>query len=98
MATQENVLVNRAVPLATILDSSISTSTELILEDGVDIIEVNAIDGDVVFKWGDNTPTATDFDEIILEGGVRHYPVPNDIEEINIIERTTGATVAIIQK
>ena len=99
MSQQEAVLVPAIVPISTTIDSTVSTATAFTFPENAEILEINAIDQDVVFKWGTGTPTATDFDDIVLAGQVRHYPLQraeNAPTQINLIERVAGATVVVI--
>jgi hypothetical protein len=90
--------------LARTVDSTISTSTEIILNADTTWIEVTARAHDVYLKWGTEDVTAANFDEIIGVGESKPFAVPIDpttgalFTAINVIERVAGATVIVIEK
>ncbi len=90
--------------LARTVDATISTTTEITLNADTTWITVYAIDKDVYLKWGTADVTAANFDEVIPVGGVIDRPIPIDtatdvkFTAINLIERTAGATVIVIER
>ena len=84
--------------LAQTNDSSISTSTEITLDTDTTVIEVNSLTGVIFLKYGTSDVTNANFDEIVLDGGTRHYVVPTGITAINIIDNGDGAHAVVIEK
>lgn len=100
-------LVPATTSLATTKNTSISSSTEIVLNAKTTLIEVQALDGNVYLKWGtDNVSSADDgYDEFIQKGNTRHYFVPVEDEDtkelygaINVIDDGDSAGVVIIEK
>jgi len=86
------------VSLATTVDATISSSTEITLDKRTTFVSVFAIAKDVYLKWGTADVTSSNMDEIILAGQVRNFLVPNGITALNVIEREASATVVVIEK
>ena len=85
------------VSLATTVDNSISSATDIALNTATNILEVNAINGGVYLKYATEV-SSSDFDEFIQEGGVRHFAIPSGVTLISVIERDSGAGVVVIEK
>lgn len=86
------------VALARTVDSSISASTEIVLQTATSYLRVYAIAKDVYLKWGADDVTASNFDEVIPAGQIHDFLVPDGIAAVNFIERESGATVIVIEK
>ncbi len=86
------------VALARTVDSSISSSTEIVLNPATTYIRVYAITKDVYLKWGTDDVTAANFDEVIPAGQVFSFLVPDGQTAINLIEREASATVIVVEK
>jgi len=84
--------------LAVTRDTTITSSTEITLNEETGIIEVSAIDDNVFLKYGTTNVTNSNFDEFIVAGQTRHYIIPVGITAINVIEDQGGATVVVIEK
>ncbi len=87
---------------APFIDATISTSTELTLQENTTWLRCYAINQDVCLKWGTDDVSATAFDEIIPAGQIVDLPVPNltnaPYTAVNVIERVSGGTIIIIEK
>jgi len=84
--------------LATTVDDSISSSTEITLNPETTMIRVYAISQDIYLKWGTDNVTSSSFDEVCPSGQIVDFVVPNGIDALNLIERVAGATVIVIEK
>ena len=86
------------VALAQTSDSTISASTEITLNVDTTVLEVNSLGGVIFLKYGTDDVTNANFDEVILDGGTRHYVVPTGVTAINLIDNGDGASVIVIEK
>jgi len=86
------------VALAQTSDSTISASTEITLNVDTTVLEVNSLGGVIFLKYGTDAVTNANFDEVILDGGTRHYVVPTGVTAINLIDNGDGASVIVIEK
>jgi len=86
------------VALAQTSDSTISASTEITLNVDTTVLEVNSLGGVIFLKYGTADVTNANFDEVILDGGTRHYVVPTGVTAINLIDNGDGASVIVIEK
>ena len=86
------------IALERTVDSSLSSSKEITLNNATSIIRVYAITQDVYLKWGTENVTASNFDEVIPAGQICDFLVPEMITALNLIERVQGATVIVIEK
>ena len=84
--------------LARTVDTSISGSTEIVLNKATTYIRVYAITKDVYLKWGTDDVTAANFDEVITAGQVFDFVVSEGITAVNVIEREASAIVIVIEK
>lgn len=84
--------------LARTRDTTITSSTEITLNENTGLIEITAIDDNVYLKYGTDDVTNANFDEFILANSTRHYAIPEGITAINVIEDQGGATVVVIEK
>lgn len=83
--------------LARTVDTSVSSSTEITLDQSTEVIRVYAIAKDVYLKWGTADVTASNFDHVIPAGQVLALAVPSGVTAVNLIEREAGATVIVIE-
>lgn len=93
----------RGTALARSVNGSISTSVEITLNTNTNFLRCYALSQDVYLRWGIEDCNANTFDEVIPAGQVVDLQVPFDrygvkFTAFNIIERTTSATVIIIEK
>lgn len=86
------------VALAQTVDTSISGSTEIVLNTATTFIQVYAITKDVYLKWGAADVTSSNFDEVIPAGQVVGLAVPDGVTALNVIERESSAAVIVIEK
>ena len=86
------------VALARTVDATISSSTEITLNEQTTMLRVYAITKDVYLKWGTANVTAANFDEVIPASQVLDFKVPNGQTAINLIEREATANVIVIEK
>lgn len=86
------------VALATTVDSTISTTTQVNLNAATTMIRVYAVSQDICLKWGTSAATSTSFDEIIPANQICDFVIPADITAVNFIERTASATLICIEK
>lgn len=84
--------------LARTVDSSLSSSSEIILHEQTTVLRVYAITKDVYLRYGTANVTAANFDEVIPASQVQDFKVPNGITAINLIEREASAVVIVIEK
>lgn len=97
-------LVPAKVALAVTVDDSISTTTEITLDEDTTFIEITAKSGGVYLKWGTSDATSSAWDEYIASGTTRNYLVPVDLTTgnlytaFNVIQDDSGAGVRIIEK
>jgi hypothetical protein len=84
--------------LAVTNDTSISSSTQITLNENTSLIEVTAIDGNVFLKYGTDNATSSAFDEFIIAGATRHYVIPSGVTAINLIDNGDSAKVIVIEK
>lgn len=89
--------------LARTVDSTISTTTEITLNENTTWLRIYAIAQDVYFKWGTADVTASNFDEVIPAGQIVDLVVGAEsgstlYTAINLIERVAGGTVVVIEK
>lgn len=92
--------------LATTVDATISTATDLALQTDTTFLRVYAINQDVCLRWGaaaSRAASATDFDEIIPAGQIVDIVRATDSSgalyaTCNFIERVAGGTAIIIEK
>lgn len=82
---------------AVTVDDTISSTTETTFQTGTNFLEVYGNGGAVYFKWGTDDASASDFDHIIPEGGIRHLIVPSGTVACNVIEKDSGAGIVIIE-
>lgn len=83
--------------LATTIDDTISTATNITLNTDTEIIEVTAVNGSVYIKFSATASAATS-DSFIPEGSTRHYGVKKaSITTISVIEGSSGAGVRIYE-
>ncbi len=80
------------------VNSSLSSSVEIVLASFVSLIRVYATNQDVFLKWGADNATTSSFDEVIPAGGLLDFVVPKGTTALNLIERTAGAAVVVIEK
>ena len=93
----------RGTALARTVNSSLSTSQEIVLQTATVFLRVYALSQDVYLRWGIEDVNANTFDEVIPAGQVVDLMVPFDKDgvkftHVNLIERTTSATVIVIEK
>ena len=93
----------KGVALARSVQSSLSASVEITLNTKTKFIRLYALSQDVYLRWGIENCNALTFDEVIPVGQVLDLGVPVDEEgtkftAFNVIERTTSATLIIIEK
>ncbi len=86
------------VALCRTIDSSLSTSSAIVLDKQTTMLRVYAISKDVYLKWGFVAVTAANFDEVIPAGKILDFKVPNGRTAIRLIEREASATVIVIEK
>lgn len=92
------------IALARTVNSSISASSSITLNAATTFLRVYAISQDVYFKWGGTAVTASNFDEVIPAGQIVDFFVPYDtttsalFTAVKFIERTTSATIIVIEK
>lgn len=89
--------------LAVTVDPTISSSTEITLNTATRFLRIYATVQDVFLKWGVADVTAANFDEVIPAGQIVDLFVATDstgarYTAINLIERTTSASVIVIEK
>ena len=92
------IITPDVVALARTVDSSLSVSSEIVLDKQTTMLRVYAITKDVYLKWGIANATAANFDEVIPAGQVLDFKVPNGQTAINLIERAASATAIVIEK
>lgn len=81
--------------LAQTIESTLTTAVDITLNAATSFIEVTALSGDVVLKYG-TAATLSDFDEFIT--GTRSYIIPTGVTQISILEKDTGAAAVVIEK
>lgn len=79
------------------VDSTISTATDISLNQDTTLIEVTALDYGVYMRYA-STASSSDFDEFIAPGMTRHYLRPDGVSTISFIEQSAGATIIVIEK
>ncbi len=85
------------------VNSSISSSTEIQLNANTTFLRCYATSQDVYLRWGIEDCNASTFDEIIPAGQIVDLAVPVDsagarFGYLNVIERSSAATIVIIEK
>lgn len=90
-------LVPADTALARTVDATISTATDITLNDKTSIIEVTALDQGVYLKYATGV-TAANFDEYIHADSTRHYVIPQGCTVVSVIERVATAGVIVIEK
>ena len=99
-------LTQDSAALARTRNTSLTTTTsEITLNSGTSIIEVQAIGIDIALKYGTDDVTLLNFDEYIQDGHVRHYVLPKtslgantNVTAINIIATSGTGTAIVIEK
>ena len=96
-------LAPSGVALATTLDTTVSTTTEITLNAATHFLRCYATTQDVYLKWGTADVTSSNFDEILPAGQVVDLVVPfssgtTRYTAINLLERAASAAVIIIEK
>lgn len=93
----------KGVALARTVNSSISSTTEVTLNTLTTFLRCYAVAQDVYLRWGIEDCNASTFDEVIPAGQVVDLVVPEDnagdkYTAFNVLERSSGATIIIIEK
>lgn len=93
----------RGVALARSVNGSLSTSQEITLQTNTKFLRCYALSQDVYLRWGIENCNANTFDEVIPAGQVVDLVVPDDefgtkFTAVNVIERTSSATIIVIEK
>ena len=93
----------RGTALARTVQGSLSTSYELVLQTTTTFLRLYALSQDVYLRWGIENCNNLTFDEVIPAGQVVDLAVPVDeagvkFTHVNLIERTSSATVIVIEK
>ena len=84
--------------LARTVDTSISSSTEITLNGSTAFIRCYATGQDVYLKWGTADVASNNFDEVLPAGQLVDLVVPVGVTALNVIERTSGASIVVIEK
>jgi len=88
---------SKSPTLVATYDATISSSTEIVLDEETSVIEVSAIDKGVFLKW-DATVSSGDFDEFISANQTRLFVRPDSALAANFIEEAATAKLVVIQK
>lgn len=88
----------RGTALARTVNSSLSSSVEITLHADTTFLRIYALSQDVYLRWGIENCNASTFDEVIPAGQVVDLAVPDGFNAFNVIERTTSATIIVIEK
>jgi hypothetical protein len=93
----------KGTALARSVNSSLSSSVEITLQTNTKFIRCYALSQDVYLRWGIENCNALTFDEVIPVGQVVDLAVPVDevgvkFTALNVIERTSSASIIIIEK
>lgn len=93
----------RGTALARSVNGSLSASTEIELHADTSFLRCYALSQDVYLRWGIENCNTNTFDEVIPAGQVVDLMVPFDehgfkFTHVNFIERTSSATVIVIEK
>jgi len=90
-------LVPAKLALAVTVDDSISSATDITLNEDTTFLEVTALDYGVFMRYA-ATASSSNFDEYIAPGSTRNYLVPEGVTVISVIQDNGAAKVRIIQK
>jgi hypothetical protein len=82
--------------LATTVDATISSATDITLNASTTYIEVSAIAKGIYLKYG-TTASSLDFDEYISQDTTRGFAVTGG-STISVIEQAATASVVIVEK
>lgn len=93
----------RGTALSRTVSGNLSTSLEIVLQTGTTFLRLYALSQDVYLRWGIENANASTFDEVIPSGQVVDLNVPFDssgvkFTHVNLIERTSSATIIVIEK
>lgn len=93
----------RGVALTRTVVSSLSTSQEITLHANTKFIRLYALTQDVYLRWGIEDCNASTFDEVIPANQVLDLALPDNprgsrFTAFNVIERTSSATLIVIEK
>lgn len=90
--------------IAVTYETALSSSVEVALDAATTWVEVTAIDKAVLVKWGTTDASTSAFDEVVPLNSSKAFFVPIDSSTgslygaVNVIEQTTSAAVAVIEK
>ncbi len=90
-------LVPAKLALAVTVDDSISSATDIVLNESSTFLEVTALDFGIFLRYA-ATASSSNFDEYIAAGATRNYLIPEGITTISVIQDNGAAKVRIIQK
>lgn len=89
------------VALASTVDATVSSSTEITLNAATSWISVYAKSQDIYMKWGTADVTASNSDSIIPAGQIRDFVIPRQsgvttlFTAVNFLEETAGAKLTV---
>ena len=83
--------------LSATYDSSISSSTQLVLNANTSYLEITAIDKGIFMKWG-GTASSSSFDEYILKDSTRCFMIPEGQTTVEFIEQSASAILVAVEK
>jgi len=93
-----NYFTNTKAPtLEEAYDATISSSTEITLNEGTNYIEVTAITKGIFLAYN-RTVSSSDFDEYIGADSTRIYVIPANTTTVNFIEQAASGALICIQK
>lgn len=90
-------LVPAKSALATTVDDTISSATNITLNSETSFLEVTALSYGVFLKYAADASSSS-FDEYISAGATRNYIVPQGVTVISVIQDDGAAKVRIIEK
>lgn len=93
----------KGVALTRTVVSSLATSQEITMNTNTTFVRLYALTQDVYLRWGIENCNASTFDEVIPANQILDVAVPEDSNGVkftafNVIERTSSATLIVIEK
>jgi hypothetical protein len=95
---EDIALVPARTAFARTRDTTVSTSTEIVLNENTTLLEITAITDHLYMKYGTDDVSNANFDEFILANSTRHYVVPAGVTAINLIDNGSSGAAIVIEK